>query len=79
MKLRVQHEDGSIEVLTLSHEWRVIEGKHLNRIVDGNGFEHFFTPEGHYDGWGGNVRQPQDAADDVLESMEEKRQIERPR
>jgi hypothetical protein len=53
MKLRVLHEDGSVEVLTLStEEWRIVEGEHLNRITDANGVEHFFTHDGFYDGWG---------------------------
>jgi len=76
MRLRVQHENGKVEVITLTGEWRVIEGPHLNRIVDENGFEHFFTHGGHYDGWGAGIRQPREAADELLEMMEEKRQFE---
>jgi hypothetical protein len=79
MKLRIQREDERIEIVTLTGDWRVAEGKHLNRIIDQSGFEHFFTHDGYYDGWGGSVRQPQEAADEVLESMEEKRQIEKVR
>jgi hypothetical protein len=76
MRIRVQHEDGSVEVITVAGDWRATEGKHLNRITDQNGFEHFFTPDGYYDGWGGNVRQPQKAADEALQCMDDKRQIE---
>lgn len=52
MRLRVQHEDGRSEVITLAGDWRVTEGKHLNRITDQSGFDHFFTHDGYYDGWG---------------------------
>jgi len=57
MKLRVQHRDGRIETITLHGRWSIIEGELLNRIVDENGSEHFFTHDGHYDGWGGRVQQ----------------------
>ena len=52
MKIRVQHEDGAIETLAVGGSWTVVEGKHLDRLRDVNGFEHFFTPDGYYDGWG---------------------------
>ena len=57
MRIRVEHENGRIEALTLRGTWHCVEGKYLNRLVDENGFEHFFTPDGHYDGWGGRVRE----------------------
>lgn len=79
MKLCVQHEDGTVETITLTGEWRVTEGKFLNRVTDSSGFEHFFTHDGHYDGWGGSVRQPLETADEIIEAMEGKRRFEKAR
>ena len=52
MKLRVQREDGRIETLELCGTWVFQDGKVLGRITHESGYEHFFTPEGYYDGWG---------------------------
>ena len=52
MKLRVQREDGQIQTLELRGTWVFREGKVLGRLVHESGDEHFFTPEGYYDGWG---------------------------
>ena len=53
MRIRVQHETGRIETIQLDGELFVTtEGPQLNRIRDKKGFEHFFTKEGFYDGWG---------------------------
>ena len=62
MKIKVIHEDGSIETLTLTGGLRCVEGKHLHRIHAADR-EHFFTPDGHYDGWGRalNATPPEDA------------------
>ena len=51
MKIKVLHEDGSIETLTLAGDLRCVEGQHLHR-AQADALEHFFTPDGHYDGWG---------------------------
>lgn len=37
MRLRVQHEDGSIETLTLREPLVLAEGQHQNRITDASG------------------------------------------
>ena len=52
MKLRVQREDGRIETLELCGSWVFRDGKLLCRMAHESGYEHFFTPEGYYDGWG---------------------------
>ena len=77
MKLRVQHEDGKIEIISLCRDWRIVEGRYLNRIVDGSGLEYFFTHSGHYDGWGGATNCIPKAADKIIQAMEEKREIEK--
>src|SRR5438034_1151977 len=74
MKIVVLHEDGRSETLTLFGEWECIEGKYLHRLRNG-GFEHFFTPEGFYDGWGGAVNATPATAREMLDTMERKREI----
>jgi hypothetical protein len=61
MRLRVEHEDGRIETLTLDGDVRLQHGRVLDRLVTEEGAEHFFTKEGYYDGWGRAVLPP-DAA-----------------
>ena len=51
MKIKVLHEDGSSETLTLAGGLRCVEGQHLHR-VQADDLDHVFTPDGHYDGWG---------------------------
>ena len=57
MKIKVIQENGVEETLTLTGSWRVREGKDLNRLVGPNGFMHFFTPTGEYEGWGNKIFQ----------------------
>jgi len=74
MKIRVQHEDGRIETITLRGALRTSDGKELDRIHMGE-MEHFFTKDGYYDGWGGGVSDPQ-RAKEILEEVEARRDIE---
>ncbi|MGA8215916.1 MAG: hypothetical protein WB799_20150 [Candidatus Sulfotelmatobacter sp.] len=75
MKIRVQHGDGRIETLTIKGRLRVSEGRELDRIHTETGMEHYFTKDGHYDGWGGNVSDPQRAME-IREEVEARRDIE---
>ena len=50
MKIRVQHENGQIETISLRGELRVSEGEELDWLHAG-GMELFFTKDGYYDGW----------------------------
>ena len=75
MKIKVQHEDGRIETLTLKGELVVSEGKELDRIRTSSGMEHFFTKDGHYDGWGGAIETSQRARE-VIDEIEARRDIE---
>jgi hypothetical protein len=77
MRLRVQHEDGKIEVLTLHGDWSLVEGATLNRLRSTGGFEHFFTKDGYYDGWGAGLGESAPHADQILNALEDKRRIER--
>ena len=77
LKIRVQHQDGSIETLTLvSGTWECANGRIMSRLRH-EGFEHFFTADGYYDGWGGAVNAGPEEADDILRAMETKRVVER--
>jgi hypothetical protein len=75
MKIRVEHEDGRIETLTIKGALRVSEGKELDRIQTDSGMEHFFTKDGHYDGWGGSPSDPQ-RAKEITKEIEARREIE---
>ncbi len=72
MKIRVQHENGTIGTLSLGDAVLIREGRHLNRIVTTTDCEYIFTPDGHYDGWGANVQTTEIEASAVLHAMEEK-------
>lgn len=50
--LIVGHENGDLETLHLTLPVTMKEGKFLNILSDANGYEHYFTKEGFYDGWG---------------------------
>lgn len=75
MKLQVLHEDGSVETLELGGQLKIVEGEYLNRIVCANGFTHFFTHEGEYDGWGAGVSETPARSRNMIDALEEKRQI----
>ena len=51
--VKVVHADGRIESLRLRIGYaEVRDGELLNCIVGADGTEHFFTPDGYYDGSG---------------------------
>jgi hypothetical protein len=74
MKIRVQHEDGKIEILVVEGQWAIVQGAQLDRMV-GSLFEHFFTKDGYYDGWG-CVPSPAENTERQIERIESQRQIE---
>jgi hypothetical protein len=51
MKIKVLHDDGSAETLTFEGDLLCLVGQHLHR-AQADELEHFFTPDGHYDGSG---------------------------
>ena len=75
MKIRVEHEDGRIETLTIKGNLQVSEGRQLDRLCTDAGMEHFFTKDGHYDGWGGVPSDPQRARE-IIDEVEARRDIE---
>ncbi len=74
MMLRVQHEDGRIETITLRGEVRVVNGHELDRLVTQDA-EHFFTKAGFYDGWGMPIRCSAAEARELIEAVERSRAI----
>ena len=81
MKIRVQRDDGRIEVLTMVPP--LIAEKESNTgyfcITTGDGTEHFFRGDGTYDGWGRpvnlTVSDPQEALD-LAKLIDGQREIE---
>jgi len=55
LRLRVQHEGGVIEILTLVPPFELVSGKSkgdgVNAITDGSGMSYWFTEDGYYDEW----------------------------
>ena len=78
MKIKILHEDGSIDTLTLAGDLRCVEGQHLHRVQADN-LEHFFTPDGHYDGWGRALNAtPLEDALRLRETIEVLREVDDP-
>lgn len=76
MKIRVQHEDGRIETLTIKGEHLAVgEGHQLDRLRTSSGMEHFFTKDGYYDGWGGAVEDAR-RTPEILEEIESRRDVD---
>ena len=75
MKIRVEHEDGTIEVITFKGLLTVSEGNILNRIRTDGGMEYFFTKNGFYDGWGGTIEDSR-RADEIIPEVESRREHE---
>jgi hypothetical protein len=77
VRLRVQHESGRTEILTLDGNWIIVEGQRLDRIRSTTGFEHFFTKDGYYDGWGSGLNEESGArADEIVTALEQKREFD---
>ena len=77
MRLRVQHDDGRIEILTLVPPVEAVPGENMNRLACGDGTDFFFTLEGYYDGWGRNqAGVTKEEADADVERMQAGREIE---
>lgn len=78
IKIQVVRHDGAHEVLTLTCPIR-ISGK---CITTSTGFEHFFTADGAYDGWGmpfsASVpcgEDPMETAMPMIEAIDAEREI----
>ena len=78
MKIRVQQRDGTIETISLAGPVSLVEGDVLSRMTSAEGLEHFFTSDGHYDGWGRACNVSLEDAGDLIQSIEQEREIESP-
>ena len=68
MRIKVVRQDGRIETLSVSGTLVATGGEHQYELRDRD-LSHFFTLDGHYDGWGGSCECSEDQANDILESM----------
>ena len=74
LKIRVQHENGQIEVVAVVGACQVIQGVELDRLVSAEGTEHFFTKDGYNDGLGRSLPQlDQEHADSIIGAIERER------
>ncbi|HKS27842.1 MAG TPA: hypothetical protein VJS44_08485 [Pyrinomonadaceae bacterium] len=79
MKLRVQHENGDIEVIEIVEPTGLHynEGSGLWVLHCTNGREYFFTLDGYYDGYGQELPGiPEEDATNQLEVIQASRHIE---
>ena len=77
MRLRVIHEGGERETITLVPPISGVLGKNLNRLTCGDGTEFFFTQEGFYDGWGRGCDGMTEAqVDETIQRMQDGREME---
>lgn len=74
LTIRVQHEDGRIETLSLREPLRVVPGRELDRLVTAE-MEHFFTKAGFYDGWGRQTSCASAEAREIVETVERQRRF----
>lgn len=53
MKIAVTRADGNTELLLLNGPVTIHEGgQYQSHIHSAEGFDHYFQPDGYYDGWG---------------------------
>jgi hypothetical protein len=74
MKIAVMRESGASEVITLTEPIEIRRGEFMNCLKTSTGFEHFFLPDGTYDGWGMPFDGTQDEAAAVIEAIEKDRE-----
>ena len=75
MKVKVLHKNGSVETLTFSKNMTYVEGGlDLQSIIQSPDLDHYFTPDGYYDGWGRGVGRSDDAGK-IRESVESARDV----
>lgn len=55
MLIQVKRTDGKTETISIESGARVRHSQAMNVIQNPSGLDHFFMPDGSYDGWGGAV------------------------
>ena len=77
MTIWVLHESGHRELISLVEPVTFLEGLKLDRVVSGDGLEHWFTKDGYYDGWGRKMNGASDAeATAQIDAVEHARHVE---
>ena len=80
MRLRVQRRDGSMETIELLGDQMVAEPNPSLARLTGARMEHWFTPDGYYDGWGmfAPPGLTTEGVTEIIEVVEGSREIEPP-
>ena len=83
MKIRVQRREGNIEIISVVGPLVVTEGGILSYFNSAEGMDHYFTPDGYYDGWGmacnipsTKENKPPVTATELIDRIEKDREIE---
>jgi hypothetical protein len=76
MKIKVLHFDGRIEQIECILPIGGYEGQQLDRLVCGDGLEHFFDKSGFYDGWGRGFSGSVGEGVEIIQGAEKQRKIE---
>lgn len=75
MKIQVIRCDGKTETITLTDPVSISRGEGMNCLKTSTGFEHFFTQDGIYDGWGMSFAGSFEEAESVIEEVEKGREF----
>lgn len=79
MKIQVIRCDGQIETLTLVGPLAVTESAIMPHLQDATGMDHYFNPDGTYDGWGrSSCGMSAEDAKRLIETTELCREVRRP-
>jgi len=84
MKIRVvSAKGGRHENITLSEPLTISKGDNLNKLISGDGMEHWFKPDGTYDGWGMDISSANlssvEQAQALVAAIEKEREFPEPR
>ena len=77
MKIRViRASDHAKEVISVIGPLAVTEGNYLSNLHSAEGMDHYFTPDGYYDGWGLATACSFPEASEKIEQIEKDREID---
>ena len=79
MKILVEMKDGERQLITIVPPvTKVHDGEALSFLRCGDGTEHWFTPDGYYDGWGRAVNMSFEEAQVEIARKESEQQAPAP-
>ena len=77
MKIRViRASDHAQEVISVISPLAVTEGNYLSHLHSAEGMDHYFTPDGYYDGWGLATECILPEAAEKIEQIEKDRELD---